>query len=129
MNVFKFNQIRERRTSSLVFRFSLVTGIALLVVGVISAFVTSYIERRALLAEIEKQAVRTAELLAHNIASSMFTFNQYKINGTVAAFGNDPAIKYIEVKDSSGKINTFRGEKKDLTATLAVNRPVYFNTK
>ena len=56
MNVFKFNQIRERRKSGLVFRFSLVTGIALLVVGVISAFVTSYIERRALLAEIEKQA-------------------------------------------------------------------------
>ncbi len=129
MNVFKFNQIRERRTSGLVFRFSLVTGIALLVVGVISAFVTSYIERRALLAEIEKQAERTAELLAHNIASSMFTFNQYKINGTVAAFGNDPAIKYIEVKDSSGKIQTFRGEKKDLTATLAVNRPVFFNTR
>ena len=128
MNVFKFNQIRERRTSSLVFRFSLVTGMALLVVGVISTFVTSYIERRELLADIERQAVRTAELLAHNLASSMFTFNQYKINGTVAAFGNDSAIKYIEIKDNSGKINTFRGDKKDLTATLAVTRPVFFNT-
>ncbi len=128
MKVFNFNQIRERRTNSLVFRFSLVTGMALLVVGIISTIVTSYSERRTLLAEIEKQAERTAELLANNIASSMFTFNQYKINGTVAAFGNDPAIKYIEVKDSSGKINTFRGEKKDLTATLAVTRPVFFNT-
>jgi methyl-accepting chemotaxis protein len=129
MHYFKFNQIGERRKSSLVFRFSLVAGLALMVVGVISTFVTSYIERQALLADIEKQAVRTADLLAHNIASSMFTFNQYKINGTVAAFGNDLTIKYIEVKDSSGKINTFRGEKNDLTATLAVTRPVFFNSK
>jgi hypothetical protein len=41
----------------------------------------------------------------------LFTFNQYKVNGTIAAFGNDPAIKYIEVKDKSGKINATRGEK------------------
>jgi len=128
MNFFNLNQISEWRKSSLAFRFSLVTGLALLSVGVISTLLTSYLERRSLLAEIEKQGVRTADLLADNIASALFTFNQYKINGTVAAFGNDPAIKYIEVKDSSGKVNATRGDKTNLTATLTVTRPVFFNS-
>ena len=127
MMIFNFEPIRVRQKSSLVFRFSLITGLALLVVGVTSTLVTSYIERRELLADIEKQGVRTADLLANNIASALFTFNQYKINGTVAAFANDPAIKYIEVKDSAGKINSTRGEKSDLAATITVTRPVFFN--
>src|SRR6185295_2247223 len=109
MNFFIFNRIRQWRGSSLAIRFSLVTGLALLAVGVISALLTSYIERRSLLADIEKQGVRTADLLADNIASALFTFNQYKINGTIAAFGNDPSVKYIVVKDKSGKINATRG--------------------
>jgi methyl-accepting chemotaxis protein len=127
MNYFNFTPIRVQRKDGLVFRFSLVTGFALLVVGVISTLVSSYIERGEFLADIEKQGVRTADLLANNIAGALFTFNQYKINGTVAAFGNDPAIKYIEVKDSSGKINTARGDKRDLAATIPVTRPVFFN--
>ena len=127
MNFPDFNRFGALRKNSLAYRFSLVIGFALMVVGVISTLVTSSIERRALLADIEKQGMRTAELLADNIASALFTFNQYKINGTVAAFGNDPTIKYIEVKDSAGKINAIRGDKTDLTATLAVTRPVLFN--
>jgi len=127
MNFVNFNRISEWRKGSLAFRFGLVTGLALLAVGAISTLVTSYLERRSRLADIEKQGVRTADLLANNIAGALFTFNQYKINGTIAAFGNDPAIKYIEIKDSSGKINATRGEKTDLTATLAVTRPVFFN--
>ena len=128
MNYSYLNPIRIRGKSSLVFRFSLITGFALLVVGLISTLATSYMERRALLADIQKQGVRTADLLANNIASALFTFNQYKINGTVAAFGNDPTIKYIEVKDSSGKINSARGENRDLADTIAVTRPVFFNS-
>ena len=127
MSFFNITRIREWRKGSLAFRFSLVTGLALLALGVISALLTSYIERQSLLADIEKQGVRTADLLADNIASALFTFNQYKVNGTIAAFGNDPAIKYIEVKDKSGKINATRGEKTNLTATLAVTRAVFFN--
>jgi methyl-accepting chemotaxis protein len=127
MSFFNFNRFRALRKNSLAYRFSLVIGFALMVVGVISTLVTGSMERRALLADIEIQGVRTAELLADNIASALFTFNQYKINGTVAAFGNDPTIKYIEVKDSAGKINAARGDKTDLTATLAVTRPVLFN--
>ena len=128
MNRLCFNRIWEWRKSSLAYRFSLISGIALLVVGVLSALLTSYVERRSLLVDIERQGVRTADLLASNIASALFTFNQYKINGTVAAFANDPAIKYIEVKDSSGKITASRGDKTDLAATLAVTRPVFFNS-
>jgi len=105
MSFFIFKRLREWRKSSLAYRFSLITGFALMAVGVISTLVTGSIERRGLLADIEKQGARTADLLADNIASALFTSNQYKINGTVAAFGNDTAIKYIEVKDSSGKIN------------------------
>jgi len=127
MNFFNITRIRQWRKGSLAFRFSLVTGLALVAVGVISALLTSYIERRSLLADIEKQGVRTADLLADNIASALFTFNQYKVNGTIAAFGNDPAIKYIEIKDKSGKINATRGEKTNLTDTLAITRPVFFN--
>jgi len=128
MSFFIFKRLREWRKSSLAYRFSLITGFALMAVGVISTLVTGSIERRGLLADIEKQGARTADLLADNIASAMFTFNQYKINGTVAAFGNDPAIRYIEVKDRSGKINATRGDKTDLSATLTVTRPVFFNS-
>jgi len=128
MSYFTFKRLREWRKSSLAYRFSLITGFALMVVGVISTLVTGSLERQALLVDIEKQGVRTADLLADNIASALFTFNQYKINGTVAAFSNDPAIKYIEVKDRSGKVNATRGDNSDLTATLAVTRPVFFNS-
>ena len=76
MNYSYLNPIRIRGKSSLVFRFSLITGLALLVVGLISTLVTSYMERRALLADIQKQGARTADLLANNIASALFTFNQ-----------------------------------------------------
>jgi len=127
MNYFDFAPMRRRRKSSLVFRFSLITGLAMLMVGVISTIVTSYIERRTLWADIEKRGVGTANLIAKNIASDLFTFDQYKINGTVAAFGTDPAIKYIEVKDKSGTVKAFRGDSRDLTATLAIVRPVFFN--
>ena len=127
MNFFNFIRVKQRRGNNLAFRFSLVIGLALLAVGVVSALLTSYIERRSLLADIEKQGVRTADLLADNIASALFTFNQYKVSGTIAAFANDPAIKYILVKDKSGKINATRGEKVNLTTTLTVTRPVFFN--
>ena len=127
MNYSDFAPMRRRRKSSLVFRFSLITGLAMLIIGVISTIVTSYIERRTLWADIEKRGVETADLLAKNIARDLFTFDQYKINGTVAAFGNDPAIKYIEVKDKSGTVKAFRGDTRDLTATLAFVRPVFFN--
>ena len=84
-------------------------------------------ERRARFADIEIQATRTADLLADNVASPLFTFNQYKISGTVAAFSNDSSIKYIEVKDRTGKVAATRGDNKNWTGMLAVTRPVRFN--
>ena len=127
MNFAKIGQIRGLRTSSLAFRFNIVTGIALLVIGLLTLLATNFMERRTMLAAVEKQAVQTADLLADNVASSLFTFNEYKINGTVAAFANDPAVKFIEVKDSSGAVKASRGDGKNLAATLTVTRPVRFN--
>jgi methyl-accepting chemotaxis protein len=127
MNYFDFAPMRRRRKSSLVFRFNLITGLAMLMVGIISTIVTSYIERRTLWADLEIRGGRTADLLANNIARDLFTLDQYKINGMVAAIGTDPAIKYIEVKDKSGTVKGFRGDNKDMTGTLAITRPVFFN--
>ena len=115
------------KISRLAFRFNLITGIALLVIGFITLTVRHYMERRARFADIEIQATRTADLLADNVASPLFTFNQYKISGTVAAFSNDSSIKYIEVKDRTGKVAATRGDNKNWTGMLAVTRPVRFN--
>ena len=64
---------RARGSSSLIMRFSVITGIALLALALVSMFISHFLERTALLAELEKQTTRAADLLAQNVASSMFT--------------------------------------------------------
>ena len=128
----KFAQIRgagERRKNNLVMRFAVITGIALLGVGLVTLMVSSSMERRSLLKSLEQQAVRTADLLAFNIASSMFTFNQDNISATVSAFGSDAAIRFIEVKDSAGKIAASAGTKDASSATITIDRPIKFQQK
>ena len=119
---------RESNSSSLIVRFSVVTGVALVAVAIVSMLVTSVMERRSLLAELEKQATRTADLLAQNVASSMFTFNKDNIGATVAAFASDPAIRFIELKDTSGKVSASSG-KLEPNAAVTVTRPVNFDKK
>ena len=46
---------RAQGSSSLIMRFSVVTGIALLAVAMVSMFVSHSLERSALLAELEKR--------------------------------------------------------------------------
>ena len=128
MGMGKISRLSSWRISRLAFRFNLITGMALLVIGLATLTLQHYLERRARFADIEAQASRTADLLADNVASSLLTSNQYKIAGTVAAFSNDPSIKYIEVKDKTGKVTATRGANKNPAEMLTVTRPVRFNS-
>ena len=119
---------RAQGSNSLIMRFSVVTGIALLAVAMVSMFVSHLLERTALLAELEKQTVRAADLLAQNVASSMFTFNKDNVNATVTAFASDPAIRFIELKDTSGKVSASKGEAHP-NGTITVTRPIKFDKK
>jgi methyl-accepting chemotaxis protein len=114
------------RSSSLTFRFGLVTGIVLVAIALVSMFVSSILERRSLIAELEKQAVRSADLLAVNVASALFTFNQENINANAAGFGSDPTIRYFEIKDSTGKVLASHGNPKDKIETVTATRPINY---
>jgi methyl-accepting chemotaxis protein len=78
---------------------------------------------------LEQQAHRTADLLAFNVANSLFTFNQDNLGATVTAFGTDPSIRFIEVKDTAGKVAASVGKNSDGAATITVNRPIKFQQK
>ena len=119
---------RAQGSSSLIVRFSVVTGIALLAVAMVSMFVSHSLERSALLADLEKETTRAADLLAQNVASSMFTFNKDNISATVTAFASDPAIRFIELKDTSGKVSASSGQPQP-NSTITVTRPIKFDKK
>jgi len=118
-----------RRKGNLVFRFSVICGVAMLAVGIVTMTVSNYMERRSLLVALEKDAIHSADLLAFNVANSLFTFNQDNISATLAAFGTDAAIRFIEVKDTSGKVIATVGNKTDGAATLTVDRPINLQQK
>jgi methyl-accepting chemotaxis protein len=130
MTIFKSNRFNhEQRSSSLIVRFSVVTGFALLVVAFLTTMVSNFMERRSLVAAIEKQALRTADLLSLNVASSMFTFNQENVRATVTAFAGDPAILSIEVKDTARKVVATIGQRRDQVDSIPVERPINFDNK
>ena len=117
------------RKNKIIFRFSVIYGVAMLAVGIVAMTVSNYMERRSLLVALEKDAIHTADLLAFNVANSLFTFNQDNISATLAAFGTDAAIRFIEVKDTVGKVIATVGKKTDGAATLTVDRPINFQRK
>jgi methyl-accepting chemotaxis protein len=119
---------RQRGSNSLIVRFSVVTGIALLAVATFSLWIGSRVEQSSLLSELEKQARHTADLLAQNVATSIFTFNKDNISNTVAAFGTDPRIRFIEIKDTKGQVTASSG-KSDPNTTITVTRPIHFDKK
>jgi methyl-accepting chemotaxis protein len=119
----------QRCSSSLSVRFSVVIGFALIAVAVLATTVSSFMERRSLVAAVEKQALRTAELLSLNVASSMFTFNQEHVGATVTAFAGDPAVRFIEVKDTNGKIVATAGKRAGQVDAITVERPITFDHK
>jgi len=112
------------RKNDLVFRFSVVSGIALLAVGILTLMVSSHMERESLTAALTKQANHTADLLAFNIASALMFSDQDDIKPTVKAFSNDTSIRFIEIKDADGKVATTFGNRDPHETTVTVTRPI-----
>ena len=112
----------NRSQKSLAFRFNLIMGVALFMISVCSTYVGSILERRSLVKGVENQAARAAELLAVNAAHPLFTFNQDNLKSVAKAFGSDPSIRFLEIKDSSGKLVAGAGEPKGVEGVVIAER-------
>ncbi|HWP22562.1 MAG TPA: methyl-accepting chemotaxis protein [Candidatus Binatia bacterium] len=106
-------------------RFSLVTGITLVLISLITTLVSGQLERRSLLARLEEQAVRLADLFAANIASSLFTFNHDNVNALVAGFSSERMIRFIEVRNSKGEVVAANGSAAPSRVVSAVREVKY----
>jgi len=113
----------NRSQRSLAFRFNLIIGVALLVLSAGSVYLGSTLERRSLLTAVENQAARSAELLAVNAATPLFTFNQENLKAVAKAFASDASIRFLEIKDSSGKVVAGAGETKKQSGVIVTERP------
>ena len=100
----------KRSRSSLTVRFSLIVGAALIVFSLISAYASTVLERRSLRAGLEAQAARLAQAFGSSVANALFTFNSEVIKSAAQGFGNDPSIRFLEVKDPSGKVIASAGD-------------------
>jgi methyl-accepting chemotaxis protein len=123
MNKNKLAGFFGRSQRSLAFRCNLIIGVALFMVSVASTYVGSVFERRSLLKGMESQAARLAELLAVSVANPLFTFNQENINSAVKSFSSDSSIRFVQIKDSSGKVMAGTGEAKEAAGMVVVQRP------
>jgi len=112
------------RKHDLVFRLAVVSGITLLSVGVLTSIVSNQMERRSLTAALTKQATYTADLLAFNVASALMFSNHDDIKTTVSAFGSDASIRFMEIKDTNGKVAGTFGNRNQERATVMVTRPI-----
>ena len=112
MNSLRVVGFLNRSRRSLALRLNLIMGVALFIISVGSTFVGSVLERQSLLQGVENQAARSAELLAVNAANPLSTFNQDNLKSVAKAFGSDPSIRFLEIKDSSGKLLAGAGEAK-----------------
>jgi methyl-accepting chemotaxis protein len=110
-------------------RFSFFTGLALILISVISSLVSLQIERRFLLHRLETQAIHFADLLAANVAASLFTFNQQAVESVVKSFANDQMVRFVEVQDSAGKIIAAHGSNKETANLISVVRNVSYATE
>lgn len=117
------------RRAKLTVRFSIVTGIALLTVSCVATFVSGHFERRSLLTRLEEQAVQFSDLFAANVASSLFTFNRDNVEALVTGFSSDRMIRFIEVRDSSGKIVAVKGSQDGQSKTVSATREVKYGSE
>jgi methyl-accepting chemotaxis protein len=117
----------HHRWSGLTYRFSLVTAMVLLVLACLSAVISRSLERDMLSAALERQAAHVADLLVANVGSALFTFNRESIVTVTNAFGGNPMILFLEIKDPAGKIIASRGSTGNHAAAITVNRQVTFN--
>ena len=118
-------------SNRLTVRFSVVIGLSLLLMSSLATLVSVQFERHSLVNRLEDQAIRFADLLAANVATSLFTFNQANIDAVVAGFSSDEMIRFLEVRETSGKVIAVKGAQQNpgeiVTATRYVkysNQPV-----
>jgi methyl-accepting chemotaxis protein len=110
-------------------RFSCVTGITLVIISFLATFVSGEFERRSLLYDLEEQAVRLADLLAANVASSLFTFNRDNVDTLVSGFSSDRTIRFVEVRDTAGKIIALKGSTEGAGKTIMATRDVKYGNE
>jgi methyl-accepting chemotaxis protein len=115
--------------TSLTVRFSCVTGITLVTISFLATFVSGEFERRSLLYHLEEQAVRLSDLLAANVASSLFTFNRDNVDTLVRGFSSDRMIRFVEVRDASGKTIALKGSTDGGGKTVTATRYVKYGSE
>jgi methyl-accepting chemotaxis protein len=115
--------------TSLTARFSIVTGVTLVVISVLATLVSGQLERRSLLTRLEEQAVRLTDLFAANIASSLFTFNHDNVNTLVTGFSSDRMIRLIEVRNSKGDVVAMKGNADGQSKTVTAAREVKYGSE
>ncbi len=111
-----------RWRGGLAVRFSLLVGLALLVVAGASAYFGAASQRKALLAEVEHEAGRLAELLAANSATALFSFSYPTLEGLVEGFSKDAAVRFVEIRDKDGKVVMASRGAKDRRGVMVVTR-------
>ena len=116
----------NHRWSGLTYRFTLVTGVVLFVLAGLSTVISRSLERDMLSAALERQAAHVADLLVANVANPLFTFNRDGVVTVANAFG-DPMIRFLEIKDPSGKSIATSGDAGIQTGVITVKRDVTFN--
>jgi methyl-accepting chemotaxis protein len=104
-------------------------GLVLLAAIVVSAYVGAAFERRALFRELERQGGRMAELLASNAANALFAFDYTALENTVQGFARDASVRFIEVKDKSGKVVKATGKPGDRDGLVVTRRDVMAGTE
>src|SRR5258706_2445505 len=119
----------KRSGSSLTFRFSLIVGIALVTFSLISAYASSVFERRSLRAGLEAQSTRLAQAFGASVANALFTFNSEVIKAAAQGFGNDPSIRFLEVKDSSGKVIAASGDAQKTEGLVLASHSVQIGSE
>ena len=117
----------NHKWTGLTYRFSLVTGMVLLVLACLSTVISRSLERDMLSAALERQAAHVADLLVANVANPLFTFNRDSIVTVANAFGGNPMILFLEIREPSGKVIASSGKPGNQAGAITVNRQVTFN--
>src|SRR5262245_7076707 len=110
-------------------RFTIVIVITLIAISSITTFISGQLERRSLLARLEEQAARFGDLFAANIATALFTFNHDQVDTLLTGFSSDRMIRFIEVRNSAGKVVAMKGTTDGRSKTVSATREVKYGSE
>jgi methyl-accepting chemotaxis protein len=114
-------------SNRLTVRFSVVIGLALLLMSSLATLVSVQFERDSLVNRLQDQAIRFADLFAANVAASLFTFNKANIDAVVKGFSSDQMIRFLEVRDMSGRVIAVRGTNQEPGEVVTATRDVKYS--